>query len=99
MHFVIVGRDRPGAADLRLNTRPSHRDYIHGPHENVVLVLAGPLRAPNGHTMTGSLLVIEAENREAVEQFSRGDPYRKVGLFADVQIDAWNWVTGKPCEK
>jgi uncharacterized protein len=99
MHFVIVGRDRPGAADLRLKARPSHRDYIHGPHDNVVLVLAGPLLAPNGHTMTGSLLVVEAENREAVEQFSRGDPYRKVGLFADVQIDAWNWVTGKPCEK
>jgi hypothetical protein len=49
--------------------------------------------------MTGSLLVVEAESREAVEQFSRGDPYRKVGLFAEVQIDAWNWVTGKPGEK
>jgi uncharacterized protein YciI len=64
-----------------------------------VLVLAGPLLSPNGHTMTGSLLVVEAENREAVEEFSRGDPYRKVGLFADVQIDPWNWVTGKPGEE
>lgn len=99
MHFVIVGRDRPRAEDLRLKTRPGHRDYIHGPHENVMLVLAGPLLAADSHTMTGSLLVVEAENREAVEQFSRGDPYRKAGLFADVQIDAWNWVSGKPGEK
>jgi uncharacterized protein YciI len=99
MHFVIVGRDRPGTEDLRLKTRPSHRDYIHGVHENVVLVLAGPLLAVDSHTMTGSLLVVEAEHREAAEQFSRGDPYRKVGLFADVQIDAWNWVSGKPGEK
>lgn len=99
MHFVIVGRDRPGAGDLRSKTRASHRDYIHGPHENVVLVLAGPLLAPDGRTMTGSLLVVEAESRAAVERFSRGDPYRKVGLFAEVQIDAWNWVTGKPGEK
>jgi hypothetical protein len=49
--------------------------------------------------MTGSLLVVEAENQEAVEQFSLEDPYRKVGLFAEVQIDAWNWVTGNPNEQ
>jgi uncharacterized protein YciI len=99
MYFVIVGRDRPGAGDLRLKTRSSHRDYIHGLHQNVVLALAGPLLALDGQTMTGSLLVVEAKNRESAEQFSLGDPYRKVGLFADVQIDAWNWVTGNAGEK
>jgi hypothetical protein len=96
MHFVIIGRDRPGEEDLRLKTRSAHRDYIHGTHENIVLALAGPLLGPDGRTMTGSLLVVEAENQQAVEQFSLEDPYRKVGLFAEVQIDAWNWVTGNP---
>jgi hypothetical protein len=96
MHFVIIGRDRPGQEALRLQTRPSHRDYIHGTHQNIVLVLAGPLLGSDGRTMTGSLLVVEAGNQEAVEQFSMEDPYRKAGLFAEVRIDAWNWVTGKP---
>lgn len=98
MYFVIVGRDRPGAEDLRLKTRSTHRDYIHGTHENVTLTLAGPLLGVDGHTMTGSLLVVQAENLEAAEQFSQGDPYRKVGLFEQIKIDTWNWVTGNPDE-
>ncbi len=99
MYFVIIGRDREGAEELRLKTRATHRDYLHSSHKDVVLKLAGPLLGPDGATMVGSLLVVDSETRDAAEQFSQGDPYRKADLFADVSIYAWTWVTGNPDAK
>jgi uncharacterized protein YciI len=96
MHFVILGTDRPGTAALRLNTRPTHRDYLHATHEGITLCLAGPTLAADGETMTGSLIVVEADTLDAVERFAAGDPYRRAGLFAQVDIRPWNWTTGNP---
>jgi uncharacterized protein YciI len=96
MHFVIIAVDKPGTKQLRLDTRPAHRDYLHGHHDKVTLKLAGPMLAPDNDTMVGSLLVVDAPDLAAAEAFSAGDPYRKAGLFADLSIRPWNWVTGNP---
>jgi uncharacterized protein len=40
----------------------------------------------DGETMTGSLIVVEAGNREAAERFNANDPYRRAGVWEKVTI-------------
>lgn len=96
MYFVIIGIDRPGSEELRLRTRPSHREHLHAARAGLKLRLAGPLTSPDGASMIGSLIIVEATDLAIVEAFSRADPYRQVDLFAEVSIRAWNWTSGNP---
>ena len=47
---------------------------------------AGPLLSDEDETMMGSLIVIEAENKEEALNWSKNDPYNKAGLFQSVKI-------------
>jgi uncharacterized protein YciI len=96
MYFAIVAIDLPGVTDVRARTRPAHREYLHAPHPGVTYRLGGPLLAPDGATMIGSLMVIEAPDLAAAEGFSAGDPYRKADLFAEISVRPWDWGTGNP---
>ncbi|HKY21363.1 MAG TPA: YciI family protein [Vicinamibacterales bacterium] len=96
MHYVIIGVDHPNTADVRNQTRAKHLEYLHRAHKDVRVKLAGPLLARDRESMTGSLLVVEADSEEAVERFAAGDPYRKVGLFAELTIRHWRWTVGNP---
>ena len=42
----------------------------------------------------GSLLIIEADDRNAAEAFADADPYRKEGVFERVEIRAWRAALG-----
>ena len=96
MHYVIVGIDHPDTSEVRQQTRPKHLEYLHGDHKDIQVKLAGPLLARDRKTMTGSMIVVEAKSEEAVERFAAGDPYRKVGLFAELTIRQWKWTVGNP---
>ena len=96
MYFVIIGIDQPGMADVRLQVRPVHRDYLHANHPHIALKLAGPLLASDGKTMIGSLVVIEAPDLVTAQSFASGDPYRVADLFQEVTIRPWSWTAGNP---
>lgn len=46
--------------------------------------------------MTGTMLVIEAEDRAAVERYLAGDPYVEAGIFKTIEIHAFAWGLGQP---
>jgi uncharacterized protein len=46
--------------------------------------------------MIGTMLVIEAETKEAVEAFVAGDPYALADVYASVAIHPFNWGLGNP---
>ena len=46
--------------------------------------------------MMGSMLVIEAADRAAVETYLAGDPYMVEELFETVTITGFNWGLGQP---
>ena len=94
MLFAITCIDKPDHMDVRLANRPAHIEYLKGCGDTVRL--AGPFTSDDGGTMTGSMLVIEAESRAAAETFAKGDPYAKAGLFASTDIRAWKWGIGNP---
>ena len=59
-------------------------------------MLAGPFTEPDGETMNGSLVLIEAASLDAARQIAAGDPFAKVGLFTSVEIRPWLWTFNKP---
>jgi len=52
-------------------------------------VMSGPLVEDDGQTMNGSLFVIEAEDRKAVEDFHHRDPFYLAGVWERVTITAY----------
>ena len=90
MLFVISCTDKPGCQNVRLETRPAHVEYLKARADKIVV--AGPTTTEDATAMTGSLIIIEAENYAAVEEIARNDPYAKAGLFDSVQIRPWKQV-------
>jgi hypothetical protein len=90
MYFCIVCRDKPGSLAVRLANRDAHLAGLRalGPR----VLVAGPLLAGDGATMTGSLLVIDFADRAAADDFARNDPYNRAGLFENIDIQAWRKV-------
>jgi uncharacterized protein len=90
MLFALICNDRPGATDIRKQTREAHLAYIE---DSGVVTQAGPFLDPAGE-MVGSLIVLEVDTRAEAEDWAAGDPYAKAGLFEKVEIRAWRKVIG-----
>ena len=90
--FTLMCFDKPNALDLRMATREAHLAYVR---ENLAMVkLAGPmLDADDG--MAGSLFILEAADRAAVEAFNIADPYQKAGVFGQVEIRGFRASIGQ----
>jgi hypothetical protein len=86
MHFVIYCKDKPGQPELRPATRPAHVEYLGGFKDKILI--AGPMLGDDGNP-NGSLIVIDAADRAAADEFAKNDPYAKAGVFASVAISAW----------
>ena len=89
MLYAIHALDRADAGPLRLATRSAHLEYAAG----FDTIYGGPLLDEAGE-MCGSLIVLEAENRTAAEDFVEGDPYTRAGLFASVDVRGFRQVLG-----
>jgi uncharacterized protein YciI len=96
MLYALYCTDKPDGLDLRLQVRPDHVAYLKSLGDK--LKIAGPFLDDAGKMM-GSLVVVEAADRAGAEAMSANDPYRKSGLFASVEIRAWNWTLNNPDTK
>jgi len=95
MLFALLCTDKPGALQVRLDTRPEHLAYLNRLNEEGKLAFAGPFLGEDGKP-NGSLVVVKAETAEAARALADADPYAKAGLFAGVEIKPWNWVFNNP---
>ena len=91
MLFVITAFDRPGALERRLQVRPAHLEYLQG--EAARIKVGGPLLSEDGQPI-GSLLIIEADVRNAAEAFADAGPYRRQDVFERVEIRPWRPALG-----
>jgi uncharacterized protein YciI len=85
MLFHIRCRDKTSQMNMRASTRAVHLNYISKYGDAVFF--AGPTSTDDGETITGSIFIIELDNMTAAEEFSKGDPYRKMGLFESIEIE------------
>ncbi|MGE4483115.1 YciI family protein [Acidocella sp.] len=86
--YVLHAKDRPGALQLRMDHYAAHRAFLEGQDEAglVSVVMSGPLQTDDGEMMTGSLLLLEAQDREAVDQFVAEDPFTREGVWGEVNV-------------
>ena len=98
MYFMVFATDRPGTSQARNDLTDDFRDYLHDrpDHSDVVLHHGGRTLAADGEAAVGTLLIVEAPSLKAVQDFVADSPYAKAGVFGDVQIRQWNWITGRP---
>lgn len=85
MHWIVHCLDHPDALPRRLAHYDAHKAYLTGPLPVRILV-SGPLVAEDGEAMIGSLFLLEAPDRAAVEAFHAADPFRTAGIWAEVRI-------------
>ena len=97
MYFAVWATDHAGTQAARLAVRDAHRARLREPGAHPVVVVAGgPTLSESEGAMNGSLLVIEADDIEAVRRFVAEDPYELAGVYARVEIRPWGWGLGAP---
>jgi len=92
--FIFRGADGPDGGPIRAEIREAHRAYIRTATQNCRVVAGGPLVNDAGDEMFGTLLVLEASDRKAAQQYLQGDPYAEAQLFARTELDRWQWGLG-----
>lgn len=90
MHFVLYCLDKKMAAQVRLDNRPAHVEFLQQWGE--AISLAGPLLADDGESMIGSMIVLEVASRADVDRFIAEDPYGIAGLFESVIVHPYKQV-------
>lgn len=98
MLFVIHALDHEGGVPKRVQNYRDHRRHLDAASsEGLEILSAGPLVAEDGETPIGSLIVVDAPDRAAVDAFCRTDPYQANGVWASVQVNAYvkrrGWAT------
>lgn len=90
MRFVVYAIDKPGALGQRLEVLDAHRTFLdtaparHG----VTVLLSGPLTEDDGSTMRGSFFLLEAEQREHIEEMFAKDPLQAAGVWSERHVSA-----------
>ena len=97
MFYAVWATDRIGVLPDRERVREAHRARLREPGEHKVKVLlGGPTLDASAASMNGSLLVVEADDIEAVRRFVAEDPYQLAKVYATVEVRPWNWGLGRP---
>ncbi|MGH1560169.1 YciI family protein [Caulobacter segnis] len=77
--FVIVCKDKPGALETRLATRPVHLDYLNA---SGLVKAAGPLRWTTPETRSARCADHRGRGSGAPHQaLADNDPYAAAGVF------------------
>lgn len=90
MLFAIICVDKPDSARLRKENRPAHLGYLEGVADRIAI--AGPTLAEDLSAPTGSLLILDFEDRAQAEAFAANDPYNRAGVFESVTIKPFKRV-------
>jgi uncharacterized protein len=93
--FVIHATDKKDALPQRAKYYRAHRAHLdEADRQGVTVLTAGPLVADDGESPVGSLFVLEAKDRAAVDAFTRSDPYHVNRVWENVDIHYFNKKRG-----
>lgn len=84
MKIVALYEMAPGAVSKLMTYFPEHRARLDEFHTRGVLLAAGPLGSPP----EGAMAIFT--NREAAEEFIKGDPFVVNGLVSSWRLVEWN---------
>ena len=89
MQFVIHCHDKPDGEALRAPLREAHHEYLKS-FQNII-VARGPLLDDDAKDMTGSLLLVDVNNKAAAESFWLGTPFSRAGVYESITIERWRF--------
>jgi uncharacterized protein len=90
MAWMIVSEDSDQAASLRANRTIMDAHWQYELSIRHRILAAGSLRSDDGLTPNGSLLIVEAANRDEAMALILADPATKAGLRGSITIRYWN---------
>jgi uncharacterized protein len=95
MLFVVHALDHANILPTRAKHYRDHRIHLDRAEDHSVdVITAGTLLADDGETPVGSIFVIDAADRAAVDAFVRSDPYHVNGVWERVYIHRYNKKRG-----
>jgi uncharacterized protein YciI len=89
--FFFHGTAKPGITEFRNTIVPAHRAHLQEKDASNCLS-RGYLTDAGGKTWLGSAMVYEFENRAALDDFFRDEPYCTGGIYE--RIDIYDWQRG-----
>ena len=91
MLFVIHGIDKPGSP-LRNQLIDEHRAYLAA--SPIRTIASGPLMDDWGEQIIGSVIIVDCENRSAVDRLMADEPFNLAGLYETLTINRWHQRVG-----
>ncbi|GAB3701764.1 YciI family protein [Spirosoma flavus] len=87
MRYVIHAYDHTGtdALDRRMAARPFHFDYVRKLKADGQFILGGALLDPDGK-MIGSMLLLEMETEDQLNEYLQSDPYIVQGVWEKIDV-------------
>ena len=89
MQFLIKAYDGDGMLEKRMEVRPRHLEGMKALGRQIIC--AGGLLDDEGR-MKGSALVMEFENRAALDEYLKNEPYVAEGVWQKVEVEMMNVV-------
>ncbi|AWJ90327.1 hypothetical protein Sp245p_11280 [Azospirillum baldaniorum] len=87
MIWAIWCKDSGRAAAIRSQFGKDHSAYLTA--SPLPILMAGPLTGDDGEGSAGSLILVEADSRGAVEAFVSGDPFAVHGVWESFEVQAF----------
>ena len=84
-HYHIIGLDHQGEPERRLAAREAHLAMAKRLKEEGTLIQGGALLDGEG-AMIGSMLIIKAEDRDALDAILAADAYVQQGVFQTIEV-------------
>lgn len=87
MHFAVIARDgkASGTIEKRLASRTEHMDGLRIMKADGRVIDGGAMLDSEGN-MVGSVMLLEFENRAALDAYIASEPYQRDGVWGDVEI-------------
>ncbi len=92
MLYAIYCLDRPDRSHLHQDLLDEHRAHFR--QAGTAVRAAGPLFNDDGSAQCGSMIVLEAASAEEARAFITSDPYARNGLFEQITVRRWAWLSG-----
>ncbi|TVQ40308.1 MAG: YciI family protein [Geminicoccaceae bacterium] len=87
MPYAIITTDRADAGELRQQVRAEHLAYLDAHKQK--LLAAGAKIADDGSGGSGSILLVDTDDRAEAEAFIANDPFALAGLFQSIEVVRW----------
>lgn len=91
--FVISCTDQEGTVEKRLAVRPQHVARLEQLNAEGRVITAGAMPKDPSNPQAGfygSTMILEFDNREALDEWLKDEPFIKEGIYSHVDVKPFN---------